>query len=177
MSTREFRSIGDFLRFAQRLPEKASAAGEAGVEIGTKMIWSEAREMLGTDQLDPVAGYPPWAPLADATQDQRTAQGYPADEALLRQGLLRAHISMGTQALFAAAVGRVGVPSVFVVHEYENEPVDIGELAVWQEIGTPDARSPTPARSFLGRSAAKLKDKVVDAMVAPVIDALLGRTR
>jgi len=167
---REFRNIGDFLKFAARLPADAKAGAEIGVEVATLAIWKEARSEIGVYQRDDVPGFAPWAELADATKDDRVSQGYPANDPLLREGLLRDHIKMSTEGL----LGRVGVPSAIVQHEYEEEPLDVGDLAIWQELGTPDARFPIPGRSFLGHSAAKLKDRVVDMIAGRVVWALRG---
>jgi len=166
---REFPNIGEFLKFAERLPVDAKAAVEIGVEVGTRMIWKEARSELGHYQRDQFHGAP-WAELADATKEEREYLGYPPNDPLYRQGLLHDYTRMSTEE----NMGRVGVPSVMVQHEYREREVDIGDVAMWQELGTPDARNPIQARSFLGHSAAKMKDLVVNAISGRFVWALRG---
>jgi hypothetical protein len=173
---REFRNMKAFLKFAEQMERDAKAAIANGVEVATRQVWKEARSELGVYQRDTIAGMHPWPELAKATQADRRTQGFPANEPLYRQGLLHDNTKMSTDE----TRGRVGVPSAIVQHDYAEEPVDIGDVAIWQELGTKSARgSPeetdhTPARSFLARAAARWQDRVVDIVAGRLVWALRG---
>ncbi|HEV2700470.1 MAG TPA: hypothetical protein VGV09_02480, partial [Steroidobacteraceae bacterium] len=97
-----------------------------GLEHVGKRIEATAKKEIGTYQPE-VGQFPAWAPLAESTMADRVAQGFPADEPLLRTGELRDSIS----------------------HEVRGHEVAIGstsDVMVFQELGT----SRIPPRPVLG---------------------------
>jgi phage gpG-like protein len=59
----------------------------------------------------------------------------------------------------------------------DRDEAEIGsneDIAVYQEMGTPDARFPIPARSFLGGAAVRKGDEVADLIGTHVVRALAG---
>jgi phage gpG-like protein len=94
------------------------------LEEGSKILQQEAKRVLGTYDYG-------WPQLALSTQAQRVAQGFTANEPLLRTGELRDSIEREVQH-GAAYVG------------------SNNEKALWHELGT----SKAPPRPFLAGAAA-----------------------
>lgn len=117
---------------ASRLPHAEAVA----LEVGAKMIADEAKRVIGTYDYN-------WPRLAQSTQADRVAQGYPADEPLLRTGEMRDSIE-------------------YTVHAEVGE-ADIGsnsDIAVYQELGT----GTIPPRPFLAGAASAMGEHVAEAM-------------
>jgi len=115
---------------ARRL-ERASIRAKNELDIPTEalmvMVEAQAREVIGTYRFG-------WPELAESTQADRIAQGYPADEPLLRTGTLAASIEHKVELSATGAQGLV----------YSEDIV-----ALWQEMGTSRG---IPPRSFLFKS-------------------------
>lgn len=100
-----------------------------GLELVATKIEETAKDEIGEYQ--PAVGpFPAWEPLAESTKADRVAQGYSADEPLLRSGEMRESIHHEVEALEAI----IGSDS---------------DIAFWQETGT----ATIPARPFLGPAA------------------------
>lgn len=148
---REFRDIPAFLQFLGALPAEVTEAEHAAVQRGAEMIEAEAKAEIGTYQ-GAIGDYPEWAPLAARTVKEKTELGYaPPDNPLLREGDMRDSIEHTAQG-HEAAIG-------------SND-----QIAVYQELGT----SRIPARSFLGRAAARTGEAVAEAIGSRTVWALRG---
>jgi hypothetical protein len=138
-----------------------------GLHKAAALIQTESKAMIGSYQ-GTIGPFPAWASLSDATLNGFTTSsgvripgkielGYsPGDNPLLRTGQLRDSIEItvhGEEAVIGS-----------------NDPV-----AKWQELGTPDAEYPIPPRSFLGAAAFREEDKAIEAIIRPVINALIGK--
>ena len=116
------------------------------------IVEKEAKRVIGTYDYN-------WTPLAEATQADREAHGFPADEPLLRTGEMRDSIehNVGTEGLRMEVIGIVGTNN---------------EVAKWQELGT----SHIPPRSFLGGAAMHKESEIHEffgaSMFAQVTTAL-----
>ena len=163
---RQFADIGAFLRFMNDVPAKVERAAHVGLEHASLIIEAEAKREIGTYQ-EAAGPFQAWEPLSSATMDGfehplaghipgKTELGYaPPDNPLLREGFLRESIGHLVQG-FEAVVG-------------SNDPV-----AVWQEMGTPDALYPIPPRSFLGGAAVRKTSEAVHAAAGAVVAAIAG---
>jgi hypothetical protein len=145
-------SIGDFAKFvtAEIVAKRLPAAQAVALEIGAKIIQAEAKRVIGTYDYG-------WPQLAESTQADREAEGFPANEPLLRTGEMRDSIE-------------------YTVHADVGE-ADIGsnsDIAVWQELGT----SNIPPRPFLAGAAAHKGDEVAkligEVMVAAMAPASMA---
>lgn len=116
----------------------AHALGEA--------VQERAKEKVGEYQ--PAShGFDAWAPLAQATMDQRVSKGFPANNPLLRSGELRDSITMrseGNGAIIGSTL----------------------DIALYQENGTENI----PPRPFLGPAAGEVMDGAPE-LIARVISA------
>lgn len=157
----EFPSIGAFLEFLGPAPEAIVAAAQEALAEGAALVQREAKESLGDAGL--------FEPLAESTQAVRERQGYPPDEPLLREGVLREHIGREV----APGEAEVGVPSAIVTHPYDARPRDIGMLAEVHEFGN----ETTPPRPFLSRALIVHEEAIVEAIGAAAAYALAGQER
>lgn len=129
----------------ERLPIQTNLVLE---ELGV-VAERKAKEMIGEYQ-------PGWAPLAEATVEDKVQKGYaPPDNPLLREGDMRE--SIGHAVLFGAEFGMamlvVGSPS---------------PVALWQELGT----SRIPPRPFLGRAIIEIEPEAKVALSEMVVKVL-----
>jgi hypothetical protein len=128
---RKFAGIGAFTAHLKRGMALMPAGIEAGYRAAGKLISDAAKHEIGTRQ----AGAGPfgdWPELADATKQDRIAQGYSENEPGLREGDMRDSIG----------------------HTVTAEAVHIGsddQKLVWFEMGTPSQ----PPRSVLGLAMAR----------------------
>jgi hypothetical protein len=146
---RAFSSIDAFTRHLAGRVALLGAAGTKGLEQGARIIEAEAKRSIGRDDNG-------WAPLSPATLngfdlDGRHIPGKielgfsPPDNPLLREGRLRDSYQHTTQG-HEAVVG------------------SDDEVAVYQELGTPNARFPIPPRPVLGGAAHRKAEEVVEAV-------------
>lgn len=155
-----------------KLPTSVIAEQHRALEEAARVVRDEAKSLIGDYQAGagPFSG---WAPLAQSTQDEREKEGYSRNEPLLRDGTLRDSIeyTVGLNFWIGEAEAAVGVPSKQVSHPYgSGRPVDIGDVAVWQELGT----SRIPPRSFLGIAGAQKGSEVAEICGGYVVMALAG---
>ena len=109
-----------------------------------ELVEKEAKAAIGTYKFK-------WPELAESTQEDRSRQGFPANEPLLRTGELRDSIG----------------------HRAEGASVSIGsnnDKAVWQELGT--AR--IPPRPFLQGAALEKKDEILNMIGEDYVKRLMG---
>ena len=165
----EFPDIAAFLRHMERSLVRADAAGSDGLRRAALMVEREAKAEIGHYQ-EADGPFPAWEPLSQATLEGfhhpaagwipgKVELGYaPPDNPLLRDGWLRESIGSTVEGHEAAAGSD-------------------DEVAVWQELGTPNAMYPIPPRSFLGRAGVKKQDAAVDTMAGGVVAALASVSR
>lgn len=139
-------SIAEFVSRMTLAADALEAGSEEMMDHAAKVIQDEAKAVIGHYQQGE-GPYVGWAPLAASTQDERVREGFSPDDPLLRDGTLRDNIERSASPLEAA----VGVPSKTVSPSYSKDAVDIGDIAIWQELGTQHI----PPRSFLGLSAVR----------------------
>lgn len=120
------RAFAAFLRTAAVAVE---ATGHLVLDRAAAQIERTAKAKFGHYQPG-AESYPAWAPLKEATKEDRARQGYPADEPLLRSGDLRDSTSRAV-ARDTAVIGSTS------------------EIAVYHELG--DAK--LPPRPVFGPSA------------------------
>jgi hypothetical protein len=142
---REFDLAG-FAKFvAEEMTGNVKKAREMALEAGAQMIEDEAKHVIGTYEFD-------WPQLAPATQADREAKGYPANEPLLRTGELRDSIEH--MIIIPGELAEIGSNS---------------DIAVYQELGT----STIPPRPFL-LSSAFYKEKEVRRLIRDVVGAAVA---
>ncbi|MCB8881709.1 hypothetical protein ACELLULO517_15785 [Acidisoma cellulosilytica] len=117
------------------------------LDKGASIIQKEAKSSLGHYQDG-------WPELAESTKDERERQGFPADEPLERDGILKKNIKRQVDVESMSA--SVGVPSKMVEHSYAMKAVDIATIAKAHEHGT----DRIPPRPFLGPAAHRKGDAV-----------------
>jgi HK97 gp10 family phage protein len=147
------KSFGSLAHLATHLAGIAVAQHEmekSALEKCAKLVEKRAKEKLGEyqDAAGPFAG---WAPLAESTMSDRSRQGFPEDEPLLRTGALRDSI----EHTVADGVAQVGSDS---------------DVAVYQELGTRHM----PPRSFLGGAAAEKLEEIKGIIGESAVAALVG---
>lgn len=121
-----------------------------------------AKAMIGRDNAE-------WPPLAESTMRQREELGFAPDLPLLRTGHLRDAIETEVEAAIGGGKAAVGVHDRIVGGGSRADPErNIGDVAVWMELGTPDAPNPIPARPFLTTGAIEEMDAVGHAIAAGV---------
>jgi HK97 gp10 family phage protein len=143
---REFSDLGSFAKFiTEELTSGVKGAREMALEAGAQMIRDEAKHVIGTYEFE-------WPQLAPATQADREAKGYPANEPLLRTGEMRDSITY--TIVTPGELAEIGSNS---------------DIAVYQELGT----ATIPARPFL-LSSAFYKEKAVARMIRDVVGAAVA---
>ena len=118
-------------------------AQEAILEKACQMIEDEAKGAIGNYKYG-------WPQLAESTQQERVAQGYSANEPLLRTGQLRDSIGHVVVSSKEAFIGT-------------NDPI-----APYQEFGT----SKIPPRPFLGGALAASEGKI-ERMAARMVEGAM----
>jgi len=144
-------SLTGFAALLASVPGRIEAEQHRALERAAKLVEAEAKRSIGHYQ-NAAGPFEAWARLAPATQADRVAQGYPADEPLLRDGHLRESIH----------------------HAVEGDKAVVGsdsEIAVYQELGT----GRVPPRSFLGGAAVRKAEEVARILGGSVAGALVGR--
>ena len=144
-------SIAEFVARLAEVTIATEHETRAALEESARLVESEAKSEIGDYQ--PEAGpFAAWAELADATKQDRVAQGYSENDPLLRSGALRESIEHTVMAREA--------------HVGSNSPV-----AIYQERGT----GKITARSFLGGALFRKQDEVAEVCGRHFIGALAGR--
>ena len=152
---REFGSPAGLAAFLRAAAAKLPEAEKHGLEQGAKLIETEAKAEIGHYQ-EAAGPFAAWPELSDRTKADRAAHGFAADEPLLRTGELRTSIE----------------------HHVEGNKAVIGsasEIAVYQELGTPNAAHPIPPGAFLGSSAYRMAEQAAKAIGMAVANVLAGK--
>lgn len=129
-------SLTGFAAELTRLAIEMPKATHAALEDGAQMIEEEAKKSLGEYQ-GGAGPFAAWAPLAESTLADKDRKGFDTPSPLLREGDMRDSIE----------------------HVVDGDKAFIGsnsDVAVDQELGT----SRMPPRSFLGRAAAVMGEKI-----------------
>ena len=142
--------MGDFAAHLLTLAVAQHEAEKKSLEQGAKLIEKRAKEKIGEYQ-DQAGPFIAWKELADSTKADRSKQGYPEDEPLLRSGEMRDSI----QHTVFDHVAQIGSNS---------------DIAVYQELGT----QYIPPRSFLGGAAAESAEKICEITGRNAVVALVG---
>ena len=137
-----------FLSMAERVQLEQSAA----LKKAALIVQKEARSEIGDYQPDK-GPFAAWAELADSTQKDRAAKGFPDNEPLLRTGALRDSIEHTVKSHHEAEVGSDSL------------------IAVYQELGT----NHIPPRSFLGGAAFTKSHEVKALLGHSVIATIMGK--
>jgi hypothetical protein len=157
---KEFKSPGAFARYLRAVAGRIEAAETAGLEKAAVIVEREAKASIGTYQEG-------WAPLSPATLEGffhplagwipgKIETGYaPPDNPLLRTGALRED--------YEHTVAR---PEMVVGSN--------SDIAVWQEMGTPDAVYPIPPRAVLGGAMKRRAGGAIDAIMQEVMVVIAG---
>lgn len=115
-------SLNQFACLLMHMAHTMPRANHHALDMAGQIVEDEARALIGTYDYN----RPRWPELAEATKEDRVAQGFPENEPLLRTGELRDSIH----------------------HVVAGNTVHVGsddDNAVWQELGTVHI----PPRTFL----------------------------
>lgn len=157
---KSFSSPLAFAKFIMTAAHKASAAIPHGLEKAAVIVEAEVKASIGHYQEG-------WAPLSQATLEGffhplagwikgKVEIGYaPPDNPLLRTGALREDYH-------------------HTVHGHEAVVGSNSDIAVWQELGTPNAMYPIPARPVLAGAAKRKAKEAVETMAQTVLREVIG---
>ena len=142
MTTREFGSIGEFVKFFKEAASEARIMEARNIALETAASWieDEAKRVIGTYEFD-------WPQLAASTQADRTRKGFAPNEPLLRSGEMRDSITH-----------EITVPGEEAIIGSDSD------VAVYQELGT----TTIPPRPFLLPAWFFLEDRIL-RMISVVI--------
>ena len=146
-------SLSTFARYVNAAADGFRAAERKALDDAGKRIVALAKAYLGHYQTGRVGPFGPWAPLAQATLDDKLRQGYPTPSPLLREGDLRDSIE----------------------HEVDRRRLTVGSaepVAAYQEFGT----DTIPPRPFIGRSMAQAGPGEAARLGAAVFWPILRRS-
>lgn len=128
------------------------ARAQAGLNVAAGLILERAQEKFGHYQTRS-GPHPAWAELADATKQERQAQGFTPNEPLLRSGALKGSFSKEVWGL-EAVIG-------------STDP-----RMVYHETGSRDGK--LPPRPVLGPTAFETKEEVAAILGNVAISAVLN---
>lgn len=154
---RNFDSFGAFADHLFLVSAKTKIALHEGVKQACEAVEKTAKAEIGVYQdavgtlQDDIGVFPAWAQLAESTERQKEAMGYPLDSPLLASGEMRDSIK-------SEVVGLNGVVA------------SDDQLLVWDEQGT-EHMSPRPV---MGPAAVRNEDKVLRILSEAVGAALIG---
>lgn len=143
--SRNFASIGDFVRFMSRQVATLPAAQRHALAEGAEIVLEEAKSYPGEYQTG-------WQALAEATKDRRAAAGHAPDEPLKVTGELQASYRSKVSDAHHAAVG-------------SDNP-----KALWQELGTPTI----PRRPVLSLAGSTKEAEVVHTIGRVIARHMVG---
>ncbi|OND79020.1 hypothetical protein AQ938_07000 [Burkholderia pseudomallei] len=150
---REFNSLTTFAAHLIRLDGGILLRMHAGLDRVAAHIERTAKAEIG--QYQPAVGpFDAWAPLAEATKDDRVRNGFPEDEPLLRTGEMRDSISRRVRGL-------------------EAEIGSTSDKLVYQELGTANAAHPIPPRPVLGPAAVLAEPVIRRVLIGALVSGLL----
>lgn len=139
----DFGSLAAFASHVTGMIAHVEHAKHEALDEAAKTVQDGAKENIGTYTLG-------WPQLAEATQRQREAMGFSANEPLLRRGDLRDSIQ----------------------RTVDRDEAHVGsnmDEAVWQELGT----SRIPPRSFLMGTALQRESEIKHLLGAKAVAALI----
>jgi HK97 gp10 family phage protein len=131
-----FVSLADFATHMLTAVVAMKHAEHKALKKAALLIEREAKSEIGAYQPQ-VGPFPEWAPLADSTEAQKAAKGYPSGAPLLATGKMRDNITHEIDGLDAV----IGSPD---------------DIAVFHEFGT----SKMPPRPIFGPAAYKNLEKL-----------------
>ena len=134
------------------MEHELTTATHKALDHAAKLVEAEAKREIGDYQPDK-GPFAAWAELADSTQKDRAAKGFPENEPLLRTGALRDSIEHTVKSHHEAEVGSDSL------------------IAVYQELGT----NHIPPRSFLGGAAFSKSHEVKALLGHSVIATIMGK--
>jgi HK97 gp10 family phage protein len=146
---REFNSISSFVAHLVAMQAAETLALHNALKKCATAIEKTAKTEIGTYQGD-VGPFPGWVELADATKEDRVAQGYTENDPLLRSGELRDSIDKEITGLEACVWST-------------------SDVMVYQELGTPNI----PPRPVLGPAAIHNKELIEKTLGQAVVAGLL----
>lgn len=147
-------TISEAIEHLVGMAQAAREAEQRAMARACAMVRDEARRLIG-HSVDSEGPFPPWPPLAAATQRERVHEGLPADTPLLRDGALRDSIAIAVDTIGGKTEGVVGSDST---------------IAVFQELGT----DRIPPRSFLGAAAFRVAEAAAADVARGVVGGLHG---
>ncbi len=148
--TKEFSGFGEFARHLATIDAAVQVAEHQGLKKVAQLIEDTAKAEIGHYQ-SAVGPFPAWAPLAESTEAQKAAKGYPPGAPLLATGEMRDNIS----------------------HQVDGDEAVIGspdDRMVYHEFGT----SKMPPRPVLGPAVFSNKAKIEKIIGQAVVTGLLG---
>jgi HK97 gp10 family phage protein len=143
------RSLAEAALHFKHLAHDWPKAEQAALSVAAQIVAAKAKSYIGTYH-----ARPKWPQLTEATQEQRSKQGYAPNEPLLRTGALRDSIEWK------------------VVSNHEAHVGSNNQIAVFQELGT----SKIPPRPFLG-PAAHNNGPLIERAVKQVIRDYMMQSR
>lgn len=147
---KNFDSLAKFGMHLLEVEAGAVLAMKAGMHTIAQKVEDTAKAEIGHYQ--PAVGpFQDWAPLADATEDEKARLGYPLDAPLLREGALRESIT-------------------HEVHGLEAIVGSASPVAAFQEFGT----STIPPRPFIGPAAFHNKEAIKAIAGGAAVSGLTG---
>lgn len=157
---RSFNSLEAFGSFLVALSTQVEDRAAHALREGAHLVAEDAQERIGHyDGND-------WPQLAAFTQAERERLGFSANDPLLRSGTLH-------DAIVSEGQGREAVAGVKSGGSAGD--ADIGDIALWQEMGTPDAQRPIPPRPFLGPAGFTQAPKIAENVANAAADAFIGK--
>lgn len=147
---REFESPIHFAEHLLRLQVGMRVIVDKAFDTALAILEKDMRDQIGEYQ-DAVGPYNAWAPLAESTEADKAAQGFPLNAPLLRTGELResfAHEREGDEGIVGA-----------------TDPV-----MEYQEFGT----ATIPPRPVVGPALERNRDVVERLLGRALVDAILG---
>jgi len=146
----DFKDLGSLALHIAGQEAALLASLRAGLEKCAKKVEQTAKAEIGHYQSG-IGPFPAWADLADSTEQQKAAMGYPADAPLLATGEMRGSITHTTGVL-EAVIG-------------STDP-----KMVYHEFGTPRM----PARPVMGPAVLRNKEYIRRVLGAATITGLIG---
>ncbi|MGR2662483.1 hypothetical protein ACUXVY_12915 [Chromobacterium haemolyticum] len=150
----EFSSLGELALHLAAISAAHHQHMHEGLEKCAKRIEETAKAEIGTYQTA-VGPFPAWDPLADSTEQQKAAKGYPVDAPLERTRAMANEITHEANS-HAAIVGA--------------KDTDAGKILVHHELGTPTI----PPRPVMGPALFRNKEFILRTIGRAAVSGLVG---
>lgn len=154
---KEFKSMREFERFLAKSLSKEKVYIKATLEAMAKYVEEYAKGKFGLYQ-EAAGPFPEWAELSPYTMEDRVKRGFEPDNPLYRTGETMYSIYHKVNVATKTAV---------VGSDEKN--------MLWQELGTPDAKHPIPARPVLGPAAFQSKEKLQKIAAAGLVSWIINK--